>query len=362
VSVAAKEKEGVFVAPAMRDFGELAGRLEVWLQGRLPGATDLRLANFEYPRGTGQSHETILFDLAWRQDGADQHRGLVVRIKPTTFTVYRDDMFIEQYRVMKAMRESGRVRIAELFWLEDDPALLGAPFFVMEKLAGRVAVSIPSYMEVGWVTELTPPERERLWRNGVAQLAAIQTVPTADVAFLDRPADGEPIVQEWNRWRRYLEWLEARGPATYQRATFHRLEATFPANPVAGIVWGDARLGNLMIGSDLDVVAVMDWEQPGLGGALDDLGWWIFNERLKMEARGSNLEGLGSRDEVIALWANQTGLPVDDIDWYEAFAGFRISCLFWNMLDMRGQPKPDLASSPIGRAVDALLTKIEAAG
>jgi aminoglycoside phosphotransferase (APT) family kinase protein len=359
MSVDAREKEGVFVAPAMREFGKLAGLLKVWLKSRLPSATDLRLSNFEYPRGTGQSHETILFDLDWREDGADHHRGLVVRIKPTTFTVYRDDMFIEQYRVMKAMRDSGRVRIAELVWLEEDPSILGAPFFVMEKLTGRVAVSIPSYMEVGWITELSPAERERLWRNGVAQLAAIQTVPIADLAFLHRPADGDPIRQEWNRWRRYLEWLEARGPATYQRATFHRLEATFPKNPVEGIVWGDARLGNLMIGSDLDVVAVMDWEQPGLGGALDDLGWWIFNERLKIEARGSNLEGLGSREDVIALWTSLTGLPVDDIDWYEAFAGFRISCLYWNMLEMRGQAQPDLTVNPIGRSIDSLLAKVE---
>jgi aminoglycoside phosphotransferase (APT) family kinase protein len=114
-----------------------------------------------------------------------------------------------------------------------------------------------------------------------------------------------------------------------------------------------------MIGSDLDVVAVMDWEQPGLGGALDDLGWWIFNERLKIEARGSNLEGLGSREDVIALWTSLTGLPVDDIDWYEAFAGFRISCLYWNMLEMRGQAQPDLTVNPIGRSIDSLLAKVE---
>jgi aminoglycoside phosphotransferase (APT) family kinase protein len=357
----AEEKEGVFVAPAKRDIGELAKSLEDWLAKRLPGAADIRLSHFEYPRGTGRSHETILFDAEWRQHDALHRKGLVVRIKPTTFTVYMDDMFVEQYRVMQAMRDRGRVRIAELLWLEEDPAVLGSPFFVMGKLTGRVAVSIPSYLEQGWVVELTPAERQRLWRNSVQQLAAIQSVPLADVDFLRRPDDGDHFMQEWNRWRRYLEILETQGPAPFQRETFRRLEATLPDNRVEGIVWGDARLGNLMIGPDLDVLAVMDWEQPGLGGALHDLGWWIFNERLKIAARGGNLEGLGSREETIALWAEQTGLPVADIDWYEAFAGFKISCLFWNMLHMRGEPEPDMAGIGMGRAINGLLAAVETA-
>ena len=361
MGVGVEEKAGVFVAPSKRDLDELSRSLEEWLVARLPQATGIKLTNFEYPLGAGQSHETILFDAEWQQAGTRQEKGMVVRIKPTAFTVYVDDAFVEQYRLMQVMRRSGKVHIAQLLWLEEDPSILGAPFFVMAKVMGRVAVSIPSYLEQGWVVNLSTDERQRLWRNGVEQLAAIQSVPLDQLAFLERPRDGEHFMQEWNRWRRYLETIEAVGPASFQRETFRRLEATFPANRPEGVVWGDARLGNMMIGPDLEVLAVMDWEQPGLGGALHDLGWWIFNERLKIAANGGNLAGLGSREETIALWAEKTGLSTAGIDWYEAFAGFKISCIFWNMLDLRNQAKPDLASIDMGKAINSLLDQVEAA-
>jgi len=358
-SVAQKEA-GIFVAPSRRDFDTLSASLRQWFSSRLPTATDIDLINFEYPTGSGQSHETILFDAAWTQDGVRQDRGLVVRIKPTTFTVFMDDMFVEQYRIMQVMRESGRVGIAELLWLEEDPAILGSPFFVMEKLDGRVPVSIPSYMETGWVVDATVEDRARMWRNGVCQLAAIQSIPVTAAPFLARPEEGDPFMQEWTRWSRYLDVLEQREPAPFHREVHRRLERAFPANRMEGIVWGDARLGNMMFGEDMEVLAVMDWEQPGLGGALHDLGWWMFNDRLKIIARGGDLlEGYGSRDDTIALWASETGRPVDDVDWYEAFAGFKIMCTYWSMLHLRSQPKPDVAREAMGQEILKLLEAAE---
>jgi len=120
-------KPGVFVAPAMRDLSVLAAQLVDWLGRRMPGARNIRVDNLDYPRGAGQSHETILFDAAWDEGGAARSRGMVVRIKPTSFTVFLDDMFVEQYQLMRAMHDSGKVRVAEVLWFEEDPTLLGAP-------------------------------------------------------------------------------------------------------------------------------------------------------------------------------------------------------------------------------------------
>jgi aminoglycoside phosphotransferase (APT) family kinase protein len=350
-------KPGVFVAPAKRDLQTLAGQLSDWLGRRMPAARDIRVENLDYPRGAGQSHETILFDAAWEEGGEARQRGMVVRIKPTSFTVFLDDMFVEQYRLMRVMHESGRVKVAEVLWYEEDPSILGAPFFVMEKLDGRVAVSIPSYMEEGWVFEATPEERARLWRNGVHQLTAIQSVPLESVGFLARPAAGDGFAQELDRWRRFLDFIRARRPLPFHEAAFRQIEATAPANRPPGLVWGDARIGNMMAGDDFEILAVMDWEQPSLGGALHDLGWWLFNDRMKVIARGGEpLAGIGGREETIALWRELTGISTDGIDWYEGFAGFKMSCLSVNMMDMRGEALPqDFAQTPMGEQVSKLL-------
>src|ERR1700712_1790319 len=110
------------VAPAVRDLALLSRQLENWLRPRL-GASDVHVFNVEYPRGSGQSHETILFDTAWTTLGGQSlERGLVVRIKPTSFTVFHDDMFTEQYEIMRTLH--GQVPVAEVLWIDEDPTLL----------------------------------------------------------------------------------------------------------------------------------------------------------------------------------------------------------------------------------------------
>lgn len=104
-------------------------------------------------------------------------------------------------------------------------------------------------------------------------------------------------------------------------------------------MWGDARIGNIMVDDQFEVVALMDWEQPSLGGAMHDLGWWLFNQRTKIDERdGRSLDGITSWADTVALWSERTGLPGDDIEWYEAFAAFKTACLATNMQDMR-QPE-----------------------
>jgi len=351
-----EDERGVIVAPAVRNLPELSIQLAGWLRPRLAGANDLFVTNLEYPRGAGQSHETILFDAIWTENGQRRERGYVVRIKPTRFTVYQDDMFVEQYRLMRVLHESGLVKVADPLWFEEDPGVLGAPFFVMAKIRGRVAVSVPSYMETGWVVEASPRQRRRLWENGVRELGAIQRVPLSMVSFLDRPQAGDGFDQEWDRYRRYLAMIEAVRPLPAHAAVWRRLEETRPRNRPPGLEWGDARLGNMMVGDDFEILAVMDWEQPSLGGALQDLGLWLFSDGMKVTARGAPLPGLGARDETIALWAEVTGVSTADIDWYEAFAAFKTSCLLVHMMDMKNSRPTDgdYGALPIPRMASRL--------
>ena len=102
----------VIVAPETRDLARLGNQLCAWLSTRMPGASNLAISNLAYPRGAGQSHESILFDAAWCADGRAQSRGFVLRIKPMRHTVYPDDLFEEQYQLMSVLHAHGRVRVA----------------------------------------------------------------------------------------------------------------------------------------------------------------------------------------------------------------------------------------------------------
>lgn len=345
------------VAYATRDLEILAEKLSGWLTERLPGASDLRITELSYPLGAGMSHETILFDAAWREGGALRERGMVVRIKPMSAHVYHDDMFEEQYRLMKLMHESGKVRVAEPLWFEPDGALLGAPFFVMAKAHGRVAVSYPPYSKSGWlVDDATPADRRIMWEDTVTQLAMIQQVPVPD--FLAQPGRPTGFEQEVDRWKRYTDWIDPNGELKLLHQGFDRLMALAPTNRPEGIVWGDARLGNMMIAPDFKVAVVMDWEQPSQGGALHDLGWWLLSERNYTINQGIQpLEGMGTREETIALWETVSGKSAEGIDWYMAFTSYKQECLGTNMSrtrDMSGKSAPWEPGSRIKAVLDAL--------
>src|SRR5262245_33665399 len=112
--------ENVIVAPEVRELDVLAGQLARWLQGHLPAAQDLRVERLSYPFGAGRSHETILFDVSWSAEGRRIAKEWVVRIKPTRHTVFPDDLFEQQYRVMRVVHEHGAVRVARPLWFEAD--------------------------------------------------------------------------------------------------------------------------------------------------------------------------------------------------------------------------------------------------
>jgi aminoglycoside phosphotransferase (APT) family kinase protein len=332
------------VAPRTRDLAELGAQLIPWLQRRLPEASDLRITSMDYPRGAGRSHETILFDLSFRQDGRERSEGYVVRVKPSANMVYPDDLFEEQYRVMRELRDLAIVPVADTLGYEDDPGIVGAPFFVMEKLIGRVAVNHPPYAQVGWVAEATPAQRRKFWEQGVRNLALIQKVPLDRMQFLAGP-DGarDNLAQEWDKYDRFVEWISQDQRWPVLDAARDRLRANWPKNQPAGLVWGDARLGNMMFDENFDLVAVMDWEQASLGGALHDLAWWLYMSAFGHEEQPGrpHLEGMGTREETIALWQDVTGIPIDDLDWYEDFTAFKTACLGVSTARVWGTHEPD---------------------
>jgi aminoglycoside phosphotransferase (APT) family kinase protein len=353
----AAEASPAIVAPEVRNLAELAESLTEWLGRRLPDASNIHVSNLSYPLGAGMSHETILFDALWSEQAFEREQGMVVRIKPTRRAVYLDDLFNAQYEVMQVMHEYGKVRVARPLWLEEDASILGAPFFVMEKVLGRVAVSYPPYSKHGWVVEASPEERRRMWEDAVRQLAEIQCMPISRAPFLQLPGGANLFDQEVNRWQRYLDWVDPEGERRLLRDTFDRLLANGPANRAEGIVWGDSRLGNMMIGSDFRVAAVMDWEQPSLGGALHDLGWWLQIDHGQTVGQGiAPLEGMGTREETIKLWSEVCGKSAVDIDWYETFACLKMECLSIRMAAIRDMP-PDLLKGEPGSRTAKLLDK-----
>jgi aminoglycoside phosphotransferase (APT) family kinase protein len=302
--------------------------LRTWLGTKLEDRKDLAVSALRAPSASGFSNETLFFEATWREGGEPRHRAMVARLQtdgPGLYPVY--DIGV-QYGVMEALGAHSAVPVPKMFWKEDDPSVLGAPFFVMEGVEGRVPADDPPFTAEGWVLDLDPGERARLNDNGLRVLAGIHAldVSTLGVDFLARPELGEsPLDQEIAFYERYYAWAaEGRTHPTVE-AAFAWIHANRPSGPEPTVLsWGDARIGNMMFGPDLGVRAVLDWEMAALGSPEQDLGWWLFMHRHHTEGFGlPHPDGFPTREEVVARYEEHSGRTVRNGHFYEAFAALR---------------------------------------
>ena len=143
-----------------RDLAATRARLEAWLAERLPGA---RIAQLASPSGTGMSSETLLFDAAWREGGAERSAAFVARVAPDPrdVPVFPSYELATQFRVMQLAARGG-VPVPRVRWLEEDASRIGSPFFVMDRVAGRVPPDIMPYPMGSWLSEASPSEQRTL--------------------------------------------------------------------------------------------------------------------------------------------------------------------------------------------------------
>ncbi|MGH7822685.1 MAG: phosphotransferase, partial [Candidatus Binatia bacterium] len=138
-----------------RDLDDAARKLRPWLSARLSNAKDLRIEGACAPPSTGFSNETLLFDARWSEDGIERSQGFVARIKATGFQVFPEYDIGRQYRVLEALGPTD-VPVPHVYGFEPDERLLGAPFFVMERIDGEIPPDAPTYHMAGWLTEASP--------------------------------------------------------------------------------------------------------------------------------------------------------------------------------------------------------------
>ena len=317
--------------PEQRNLDKARGDVRDWLAGQLPDAKDLSISPLIGPAFTGFSNETLLFDASWTEGGEPRSAGYVIRVKPTSHTIFLEADFDSQYRVMKALSEHTDVPLPPVHWFEDDESVLGAPFFVMGKVEGNVPADNPPYTQTGWLfDEATPAVRRRTVENGLDALARIHQADwrKLELDFLDKPQYGATgIDQQITYYERSLDWAANGKPQPIAEAALEWVKANKPTGEQhIALAWGDARINNQMFDDNGNVVAVFDWEMVTLADPMMDLAWWHFLDRHFHEAwPAPRMDGFPTREQMLARYEELTGSTPHDIEFYEVFAGLRFA-------------------------------------
>ncbi|MCU0969471.1 MAG: phosphotransferase family protein [Rubrivivax sp.] len=308
------------------DFDELARRLAAWLEERHPERAPVTVTKLERS-DAGYSNVTVLGELAWMRDGAPQAQPVVLRVQPPLSSVYPDCDIVRQYRVMEGLAGSD-VPVPRLLGLEADPARLGAPFFLMERIEGRVPNENPLYHLEGWFHDLSADERRRHWFSGIDTLAAVARVDwrARGLDELCPPAGQSPLERQLAYYRDAVAWAERLGrPYPHLHAAYAWLVANQPTDEPMALSWGDAKLGNCVY-RDGRVVGALDWEQATLASPVDDLAWWLMlDESLSTGYGVPRLAALPAREETVAHWERTSGFSARHLPYYDVFAAWRMA-------------------------------------
>jgi aminoglycoside phosphotransferase (APT) family kinase protein len=314
--------------PDQRDPEVTRTRLEGWLPGRLAGAEEVRVSAVQTPAMNGFSAETLMFEASWREPGGGAHQErLVAKVAPTGFQIFPEPRFAEQYRLLSILARTP-IAVPQVHWYEPDPGVLGAPFYVMNRVDGDVPTDMPPYHVDGWVTTISPAERARMWWAGVEVLAQVHglDVDALDLGFVDQAGFGPTgLTQRLGYYEHYLHWAyEGAVPAAEAALRWLRANQPAEAGPPV-LLWGDARIGNIIY-SGGEAVAVLDWELATLGSPEEDLAWFLYLDRHHSEGCGvPRLPGFPGRTETIARYESLTGRTTRDMAYYEILSAFKMA-------------------------------------
>lgn len=302
-----------------RDLSEVRIRLETWLASRMPSLGKLAISRLDHPSSGGVANETLLMETTC--DGRPGP-GLVVR--PEGAQRLYPGITLDLHREMyEGVREAGTVPVPAILAMETDPTLLGSRFLLMERMPGQAAPDRPNFNRAGWLRDLSPPDREAVWRSAVGTMAALHNIDMWRFPLLRAMSGGKSGVEAaLDYWTHYATWCDAANHRLVS-AALEWLRKHRPAQVATSLSWGDARLQNLMF-SGTHCTALLDWDLVSLAGAEADLAWWaLADHKYTASAGRPRLAGIGSPAQTITLWESLAGRKALHMDWHLVFASLR---------------------------------------
>jgi aminoglycoside phosphotransferase (APT) family kinase protein len=233
-----------------------------------------------------------------------------------------------EHRVISALHPTS-VPVPEALLMCEDDSVLGAPFYVMEYVAGT------PYRTADQLAQLGPERTRAAVLALVDTLVDLHAVDPAEVGLADFGRPEGFLDRQLRRWGKQLDASRNRELAGVDEL-HAALGRSLPASPAPTVVHGDYRLDNVLIHEDADGVdrikAVLDWEMSTLGDPLTDLGLLVmYSAKLDMPDSpvSTTAAAAGHPDpaEIVERYAARSGRDVSAVSWYTAFAWFKLAVI-----------------------------------
>ena len=267
----------------------------------------------------GQSNPTYKVSLGDRQ--------MILRKQPNSIVVKGAHAIDREFRVQQAL-ESTDVPVPKAILFDDDSALIGTPFYLMEFIDGRV-------FDEAQMAGVTPQHRHACYLSVAETLARLHAVHHDAIGLSDFGRPGGYFDRQMRRWSGQLDASTLPGlDALY--ALRDRIQARLPEDDGAvSIAHGDFRIGNLMFHpTEPRVTAILDWELSTIGHPLADLGFCCMPWNTGSDEYGGILDldrvalGIPTEAEFVAHYHKHLPDVGPLRPFHRAFALFRFAVIF----------------------------------
>ena len=266
---------------------------------------------------------------------SDGTTDVIVRRPPLGHVLATAHDMVREHRVITALGPTD-VPVPNTYALCEDETVVGAPFYVMERVDGT------PYNRATQLEALGPDRTRTITERMIDTLVALHAVDPAEVGLSDFGRPDGYLERQVRRWKKQLESSRSREIAGMDEL-IARLERDIPTGGDSTIVHGDYRLDNLLVDDDADTInAVLDWEMSTLGDPLTDVAVLVAYQQLAealqepgtpsgavkaMVTDAPRAPGYLSSDEVLERYHAQSGRDVSDLDFHLALAYFKLAVI-----------------------------------
>jgi aminoglycoside phosphotransferase (APT) family kinase protein len=300
-----------------------ADKLAAYLRQHVPGLQDSAALQVEqFP--SGHSNLTYLLRVGERE--------LVLRRPPFGAKIKTAHDMGREYLILSRLADV-YAKVPRVLAYCEDEAVLGAPFYVMERLKGIILrASAPRGLE------LPPGLMRALSENFIANLVEIHRVDyqAAGLGDLGRPAGYvRRQIEGWTQ--RYVNARTDDIPDIERVAAWLADHTPPDADSAGALIHNDYKYDNLVLSPDdpASIIGVLDWEMATIGDPLMDLGtslgYWVDPgdppELQTLRFGLTTLPGNLNRHDLAQRYAQQSGRDISNILFYYVYALLKIAVI-----------------------------------
>ena len=287
-----------------------------WLRDKTGRAGEPRIA----PMKGGGSCEMFAMEQAGER--------FVIRRAPLAAVSDTAHNVVREYQVIETLAGSD-VRVPDLLASCDDPAVLGAPFYIMAYVDGEV---IRRKLPQRYID--SPETQRAIGEELIDALVELHAFDWRGTALEQMARPERFLERQVERWMSQLEKYRSRELAGVD-AVARWLEDNRPPPGDLTVMHGDYKIDNAMFSKELPprILTLVDFEMTTVGDPLIDLAWamifWPEEGNLIAIAApggdgGMDADFCQAPQDLVQRYAAKTGRDLQHFQWYQAFAAWKL--------------------------------------